>query len=448
VSELAPLLAAIASGKAKSIYLVVGEEFLARKAAEELVDALVPKSMQGLNLTVMDAPSPADIARDLATIPMFRGSKVVWAREPEFLLPKKGRTDALSKAREAWLAGRRKDAARRVLGIAARAGWAAAQLDPAAPNAVPREAWKEELDIDLAEADMAFLADVARFCADEGIHAPEGDAGAFEELLAKGFPPGHHLVVEASNVDGRSGLYKKLVAAGQLVERKVERELRKLDIHAQVQESLASFKKRIGTQAEELLKALCGGNMRLLASELEKLALYVGERPSIELEDVKLLVLRAREDPFELANAVQARDVNAALACIEDELNRQGAHGLQLLGALAATFRRLIEDKERYARMSVSARMNYREFQDRVYPLLQDQAKQSGKKLPHAYVAFLGWQAQARFSRDELVDLLLACGECDLQLKSSADAKLTLERLLLRMRVADGPGALAQRPRR
>lgn len=436
MSELDPILKAIEAGKSKPVYLAIGEEFLVRKAAEELVDKLVPKSMQGLNLAVMDVPSPLEIARELATIPMFRGSKVVWARDPEFLLPKKGRGDTLAKAREAWVAGRRKDAARRVLGVASRAGWSAAQLDAGSPGGATREKWKEELDIELADADLAFLAEVSRFCLDEGIRAPEGDASALEELLAKGFPAGHHLVIEATAVDGRSGLYKKLAEAGEVIERKVAKELRNLDIKDSVSAVLAPFKKRLSRDAEELLKSLCGGNMRLLASELEKLALYVGERASIEADDVRLLVLRAREEEYlELADAIQKRDVRAAVA-YADEAMGQGTHALQILGAAAGIFRRLLEDKERYSRMKLAPRLNYREFQEDVFPVLQDEAKQSGKKLPHPYVAFLGWQAQSKYGRDELVKLLLAAADCDLELKSSAPPRVALERLLLRLRPA------------
>jgi len=437
VTEVEPLLADIAKGKSLPVYLVVGEEFLARKAAQELVDAIVPKNLQGLNLTVMDAPSPSEVARDLSTLPMFRGAKVVWAREPEFLLPKKGRVDALSKAREAWVANRRRDAARRVLGIAARAGWSAAQLDPSAPGGVPRDAWKQELDIELADVDMAFLAEVARFCKDEGLSAPEGDASALETLLTSGLPPGHSLVVEASIVDGRSGLYKKLAELGEVIERKVERDKkRKFEIGDHVTEALAPFKKRMGREATELLESLCGGNMRLLASEVEKLAIYVGERPSIEADDVKLLVLRAREEEFlELANAVQERNVRAALGYVNEALG-QGTHGLQIVGALASILRRLIDDKEHYAQLKLGPRMNYRDFQDDVYPGVQDELKAAGKKPPHPYVAFLSFQAQARFSRAELLALLLAVGDCDLELKNSAHQQVALERVLLRLRAA------------
>jgi DNA polymerase-3 subunit delta len=432
-NDLEPVLAAIKAGKAKPVYVVVGEEFLARKAAEEIVEQLVPKAMAGLNVTVMDAPSPLEVARDLGTFGMFRTAKVVWVREPEFLLPKKGRADALSRAREAWLANRRKDAARRVLGLAARAGWGLDELDPASPRAASADDWKSELDIELADADLTFLGEVARFCREEKLSAPESDAHALEELLTKGLPSGHHLVIEASSIDSRSGLSKRLIDAGELIERKVERELRKLDIHELVDEVLRPLKKKLSRDAETLLKSLVGGNMRLIQSELEKLALYVGERNAIEADDVRLLVTRTRdEEYFELADALQHRNLPAALRYAAEALG-QGANALQILGGVAGVLRRLLEDKERYLRLNLSSRLNYKDFQEVVYPGLVGDAKASGKKPPHVYACFLGWQAQSRFERNELVEALLAAGECDLELKSSSPPRLALEKLLFRL---------------
>ena len=434
---LQPLLAAIAKGQGAPVYLVVGEAFLARQAATQLVDALVPKGMQALNVTLMDAPGPVEVARDLATVPMFPSRKVVWARDPEFLLPKKGRGDALAKAREAWGAGRRRDAARRVLGVAARAGWSAAQLDPTSPDAVGREAWKSELEIELADVDLAFLAEVSRFCADEGLRAPEGDAGALEALVAAGFPKDHHLVLEASAADARIGLYKKLAAAGALVPCKVPTSGmagKKLELGAHITGLLRPLNKRMSPPAVKLLEALCGGNMRHLSNEVEKLALFVGPRQTIEADDVEALVHRSRDLEFELNNAVQARDLNAAIELLGFALGAAREPPLKILGSLAATIRRLLELKEYSARMSLPAKLDYRAFEAQVMPALRDDAKATGRKLPHAYVAFLSWQAQARFSKAELRALLLACGDCDLALKTSASPQVSLERVLLGVR--------------
>jgi DNA polymerase-3 subunit delta len=168
-------------------------------------------------------------------------------------------------------------------------------------------------------------------------------------------------------------------------------------------------------------------------SELEKLALYVGDRASIELADVELLVERSREEEYlELSNALQARKFNEVLDYGLQAMG-QGQHPLQILGAVASVLRRMVADKERYARMKLSSRMSYRDFQEDVYPVLQEEAKKDGKKLGHAYVCYLGWQAQSRYERAELLKGLLAAGDCDLAIKSSADPRAALERLLIQI---------------
>ena len=138
----------------------------------------MPGASVGLNLVPLDGASPREVAMELDTLPLFPGRKVVVLKDPEFLAPKKGRADALGKARDAWKANRRKEAARRVLALAARAGWGGGDLDPSVQGAPGPEAWESELGQVLAQADLAFLKDVAEFCRAEFISAPAGDESA------------------------------------------------------------------------------------------------------------------------------------------------------------------------------------------------------------------------------------------------------------------------------
>ena len=55
MSELGELLTAVAQGKAKPVYLIEGDEYLARGAARELSQALVPEKDRALNLVTLDA---------------------------------------------------------------------------------------------------------------------------------------------------------------------------------------------------------------------------------------------------------------------------------------------------------------------------------------------------------------------------------------------------------
>ncbi len=422
------LLREIEAGRAPPVYLITGEEFLVRKASDEVVAKLLPKAMAGLNLAVHEGSSPADVARDLATMPMFRGRKVVVVREPEFLAPKKGRADALSKIKEAWTAGRRKVAANRALALFARAGWGPDQLLAPDPAAVSRE-----LEIDLADADLAFLKDIGGFCKAENLTAPEGDTGALERLLEKGLPKDHHLVLEAVHLDARSTLAKLCIKVGTLVDRKVERELRKLDIHDTVVDSLAAFKKKLEPAAEKRLKDLCGGNMRLLQSELEKLALYVGEAATIKEADVEAIVRRAREEEFrELSDALGNRDLRAALRYVGTALD-QGEPPLKIHGAVASIVRRMLEDRVRWSGLGFSSRTGKGDFDRRGFPALEKEAQERGTKVPHPFVAWLGFQACMRFEVRELVDAMLAVAQADVSLKSGGTGKLVLESLAMKI---------------
>lgn len=429
--EMDDVLGEVKAGKVAPLYLLWGEEFLVRKGADELVKALVPDASMGLNFAVLDAGSPREVAQELATLPLFPGRKVVLVRDPEFLAPKKGRGDALGKAREAWKVGKRKEGARRLLALAARAGWGVDQLDPSAPGAPSVEEWKSELDVDLAEVDLAFLKEAAAFCRDERITAPEGDASALLELFQKGVPKGHALVLAATEVDAKSPLLKLAKDSGHLIERKVAARHKDLDLSEIATEFLAPFKKKLGRGALEQLKERVGGNIRLLQSELEKLAVYAGDSATIEVADVALLVHHAREEEyFELSESLQKRDLKGALDYAEDAMG-QGTHALQLLGAVASIVRGLLENHERlnqYAKGSTPR--SFDDFKARIFPKIEQEAKAAKGRAPHPYAAFLSMQAAARYERRELLRGLVACAEADLELKSSASGKLVIERLL------------------
>jgi DNA polymerase-3 subunit delta len=73
---------------------------------------------------------------------------------------------------------------------------------------------------------------------------------------------------------------------------------------------------------------------------------------------------------------------------------------------------------------------NYDDFNSRVWPKLEQEAAVEKSKLGHPYAIFMGMQAAARYSKSELLDGLAACAEADLSLKSSANGRLVIERLL------------------
>ncbi len=427
--DLEEVLAELDAGGESPVYLLAGEEFLIRKAAEKLLAKLVPGGSADLNLVTMDAASPREVAAELATIPMFGGRKVVFLRDPEFLAPKKGRPDALNRARDAWKANRRKEAARKVLGIAARAGWGAADLDPTA-NGTPRpDDWERELGIVLADLDVAFLKEVAQFCLQENLTGSASDDAALNEWLSGKPARGQVLVIASSDIEAKSPFVKLVKDKGWALEFKAAGRLKDLDLNQFATETLAPYKKKMGAGALDLVKERVGGNFRLLQSELAKLALY-SEGDTITKKDVDLLVGHAREDEyFELSDAVQKRNFDAASKYVADVVG-QGNHPLMLLGSVASIVRTMLSNYERMGRLSEGKPpRNYNDFQARLWPKIEAEAKANKTKVPHSYAAFMGMQASMGYGRQELLRGLVACAEADLALKLGG-GELVLERLL------------------
>ena len=97
--------------------------------------------------------------------------------------------------------------------------------------------------------------------------------------------------------------------------------------------------------AEELCEIL-NGQLASIHTEIEKLAAYAGERRKIARADVDLLVVSEQKyDVWELTEMLAARQPSRALEFL-DSLLREGEAPVQLLGAMAWMYRKLLEAQE------------------------------------------------------------------------------------------------------
>jgi DNA polymerase-3 subunit delta len=178
------------------------------------------------------------------------------------------------------------------------------------------------------------------------------------------------------------------------------------------------YAKKLAANAARLLVELVGPRMGLLDSELEKLSIYAGDRPSIEMGDVDALVGRGRAaNVFKIMDAVG--DGKPALALrILNELFEEGEAELAILGALGAQLRRL----------ALTAR------QHRLGKPLDDAMDDAGvAKWPQARDAARKQMKHLGMNRlESLYDWLLAA---DLGMKGGNPLpdRLQLERLIVRM---------------
>lgn len=430
------VLESIRQGQRHPLYLVRGEEFLARRDADAIVQALAPGGTVGLNIVVLDGAGPREIAAELSTVSMFGGAKVVLVRDPEFLAPKKAKTDVLARAKDAWAGGRKKEAARRLLGVAAKAGWGVEALELVGVTAA---AWNDELSISLVDTDLVWLREVASFCRAEGVASVSSDETLLVELHAQNrWPPEHSLVIAAAEVDAKASLVRFAKSSGVVLEHVAPSRLKDVDLSQIAKEVLRPLGKSIQSPALDRLKDACGGEMRLVASELEKLALYV-DGDTIRVADVDDLVAHVREDEYlELADAISARDLARILKYVRDEQGR-GASPLQALGAMTSVIRTLVVGAERVVHLAggrVPAK--FKDFEVQTFPKVAAEASAAGARPPHPYAAFSAMSAAARFNRTDLWQALVACAQADLALKLGG-GYMVVERLALQVCGNAGP---------
>ena len=104
--------------------------------------------------------------------------------------------------------------------------------------------------------------------------------------------------------------------------------------------------KKIAPDAAELLAGWVGGDLSALDGEMEKLALYAGDRPAITLDDV-CAVVTASAGPaaFDLTNPITDGDPAAALKALGGMLQIRGDE-FKTLGMIAWHLRRSLMAKE------------------------------------------------------------------------------------------------------
>jgi DNA polymerase-3 subunit delta len=171
--------------------------------------------------------------------------------------------------------------------------------------------------------------------------------------------------------------------------------------------------------ARELTDAL-GADLMLMASELEKLVLYTGDRRRITLGDVETMVLGAKQRSlYELTDAISAKDRPRALALLQGLLNASDGGEESAIGhlyMLARTFRQMLVILEKNVRDSRAIW----------------QALWQGFRMPPFAAEDLIRQARRYKSRRELTRALRLIARADLELRSSPpDKRLVLERLVL-----------------
>ncbi|MDW2886302.1 DNA polymerase III subunit delta [Exiguobacterium artemiae] len=220
------------------------------------------------------------------------------------------------------------------------------------------------------------------------------------------------LIVEAEKLDERKTIVKRLKDRAVILEAKkpTTEELFRF-----VMDAVNDKGYRMDRPAIERLIFLTGEMWATLTHELDKLMLYAGDHPTIELEDVNLLVPRTLEDNvFQLTDYLMKRQLEPAIRLIRD-LEKQGQEVLALLGLMARQYRMMLLSKR-------LAEQGYGERQI------------ASKVGAHPYAIKLALQAGKRFTFAQLEQALVAITTTDEGMKTGrGDKRILFDALIVRL---------------
>jgi DNA polymerase-3 subunit delta len=224
------------------------------------------------------------------------------------------------------------------------------------------------------------------------------------------------LVIEASSLDQRMRLAKLLAEKSLVVEVGASEDVGER-ITAAIGLARVLAKEQgidFAQGAAEDLAEFVSGDLLRLKTEVEKLATYAVDRKLVRREDVTALVISEKTSTiWEVADLLATRQPKKALEFF-DRLLREGEEPLQMLGAMAWMYRKLVEASEiRGATNGWQA------------------ARTLGMRPEQAELAI---QSSRKISKDRLLSGLRALQIADNRLKGgSEDARAVMEFLVAQL---------------
>ena len=434
-------LLASAKKSPRAVYLFIGEPFQTEPAARALIDLLVPPDKRSFSLEQYDGRSTAigPILDSLRTPSLFGGTKLIWVREPTLFLSGEKRGDLSDALFTAVDEERPLEAAEKLLVLAALAGWSQADFAAVDWSAMSGTDQSALLGRRLERGEAETLDVLRALCAERGltVSAFRDDSGQLEQYLSAPAPQ-TVLVFTASAADKRKRVVKTIQQHGAVHEFTVQRErsgaLSAESVDALIASVLGAAGKRLAPTARQLLVQRAGTQAGVLAGELEKLVLYVGDAPTIDEAAVRDSVRDLAESwVFDFTKALAQRQAGAAVAQLR-ALFAQGEHPLRLLSLIARELRLLLLARD-CLRGSLAAswtpRTQYAAFRDRLLPLLSEDEKAALGTL-HPFVLYQCLQNASRTSGAHLQRAVLALQALDVAFKSTpTDPRIRLEAFVL-----------------
>lgn len=441
-NELAAWLVQGGAEQEARVCLFLGERYLCREAADMVQQALLQKGGGVVHAIDGDQEDPGQTLGRIINFSLLPGRQIYRVTDSRLFHSTAVAEKIWNKASQAHDEGRRGPALRHIQNLVELASIGTdeslAEMDP--------DQWRQIFDFAKPDGSLAW-ADT--LLAEAGPQAGAKGGGAailadrYLAAFAKGLPGQNFLFLSAENVDKRKQLFTFIKKNGLVVDcaidvggssaaqRGQEEVLRELAL-----KTLAHFKKKIEPQAMKMLFERVGFHPVAVVMELEKVILFVEERPVISCADLEAMVGRTREDAlFELTEAFGNRQVASTLVIL-GRLVENGIHALAILATMRNYIRRLLlfrslqlQDHPPWQRG-----MQARQFQDVYLPALKEKGEWPEMLKGHPYALYMSFKKAEEFSCLVLKDWLTLLLRADFRLKGSPLLPtLILEELFLAM---------------
>jgi len=218
------------------------------------------------------------------------------------------------------------------------------------------------------------------------------------------------LLLEAAALDGRQRFFKLLSEKALIAELTIGPE----SAAALAAQMAKDLRAEIDREAAAMLADILNGAPARMRIELEKLATYAQGRGRITVSDIETLVVAARKNTvWQFTETLASRNRAASFAFL-DNLLREGEQPAMIVGALAWTYRKLIEARD------LAAQTNG--FQAARQLGMRPEAAETAVRQAH------------RIPKKDLLAGLAALAEADSQLKSAnPNPRAMMEFLIARL---------------
>lgn len=253
------------------------------------------------------------------------------------------------------------------------------------------------------------------------------------------------LLISAGKVDKRKVFYKtidKLGAAESFAGWSIDDRDWADQVEGWARKTLRARQKEISEEALAELVNRVGPNARQLDSEIEKLALYVGERAKIALEDVAAICSRNKmARAFALGDALGDRDLPRLLRRLDEELwevkfDSQKSE-IGLLYGMISKVRAMLFLKEMLREGWIKPDGDYSRFKVQLERVPAERLPADKRFNPLAlnpYVLYKALPQARRYSQAELIRAMDSLLQCNRRLVSSGlNATLVLQQTLVQI---------------